>query len=875
MFRHRRQDSDFSAEVEAHIERESERLRGQGLSDAEARAAARRAFGNIMQAEERFHESGRWQWVDQFRQDFGFAVRMLAKTPGFAAVAVITLALGIAVNATMFSMVSAFLLRRPPGRVPEHVIVVTSVSPSPGFQSDANPISAPNFLAWRQASRVFTDAAAADDSRRVSLTIGDQAESLRAAAISPNYFNVLGVSPAMGRAFVNGEDQPGHDHVVILSHELWERRFGSDPSIVGRSVRLNRENFDVVGVMPKEFRMLGFTPQLWTPLVLSATDQTTAARTDRSLYMFARLKLGTTVEQARAEAVALAQRAADTYPESEKGWSVAVRTLPDFLIYTFGIASALAVLMTTVGFVLLIACANVAGLLLARAAGRRRELAIRISLGAGRFRMVRQLLTEGLVIALLGGAAGLLLSFWGIHFLRASLTFNEAISAVELGLDWNVLWYVLGVSVACAVMCGMGPALSAARTDVNTSLKDESRAASGGRSRSRLRAVMVIGEVALAVALLVGTGLLISAILQIEHQALGFQADSLLTGSLTLDDANYKTSAKQITFVNDVIRRAGQIPGARAVAVASDLPATGASKVTLRLKGQEELPANQRLKAADFVVSTDFFGTAGIPLLRGRTFSETDSGTSPRVIVVNQEFVHRDLQDQEPLGKQVRLDVIGVAPVWSEIVGVVGNVKYYSEDPRMEPEVFEAYLQRPVQAMSLMVRTSSEPTGMASALRAAVAQVDGELPLSEVMTMRQVIERQKAGDPLFLQMLGSFAVLALILAAIGLYGLISYSVGQRKHEMGIRLALGATDGALLRMVLWQGIKMTVVGAAIGVAMALPLPKVFDSLFFGINVGEPWLYLAVPLAILVVATFATYIPARRAQKVDPMTALRVE
>ena len=825
--------------------------------------------------------------METLRSDLRLAIRMLLKKPGFTAAAVVTLALGIAVNATMFSMVSAFLLRRPPGREPERVAVVSSVNPAPGFQADANPVSAPNYFAWREANHVFAETAAADEYRTLSLSsqgslpaadqnaATGQPEALRSAAVSPNYFSVLGISPHLGRTFADGEDQQGRDHVAILSHELWERRFGSDASLIGRTVRLNRETYTVIGVMPPNFRLLGFTPQLWTPLVLTAADQTAAAHHERSLFLFARLKSGVTLEQARAEFTTLAHRAEENFPESEKGWGVAVRTLPDFLVYTFGIRSALAIMMTTVGFVLMIACANVAGLLLARAAGRRKELAIRIALGAGRLRIVRQLLTEGLVIAFLGGSMGLLLAYWGINFLRANLTFNEAISAVPLRLDWTVLLFALAVSLVSAVLCAIAPALNASRTDVNTSLKNESRAASAGRSQSRLRTVMVAGEIALALFLLIGTGLLIRGIYLIEHQHLGFQPDHLLTAGLTLDPAQYKDPSSQALFVRDVISRLQNVPGAEAVAAASDLPATGSNSVTLRIKDQPELPANQRLSTRDIVVTADYFHAAGIPVLRGRTFTEMDSATAPHVIVVNQEFVHRDLLDQEPLGKQIRLDVPGATPEWSEIIGVVANVKFYSEETRDDPEVYESFLQRPVPSFSLMVRASSDPNSLASAVRKVVAQVDGELPLARVMSMPAIIERQGAGNSVFVNMLGSFATLALILAAIGIYGLIAYSVGQRTHEIGIRMALGASNPDVLRMVLWQGIKMTAIGAAIGLLLALPLPKVFEAMFYGLHLSEPRLYIIVPVVIIAVAMLATYIPARRATRVDPMTALHQE
>jgi predicted permease len=875
LFRKDLRDAEFSSEMESHLQMHIEDNLRAGMSAEEARREALMKLGGVEQTKEMVRERRGLPLVEVLLQDLRHGVRMLLKNPGFTTVATATLALGIAVNATMFSLVSAFLLRRPTGREPERVAVVTSVNPAPSFQADANPVSAPNYLAWREANHVFADAAAADEYRIVNLTSQGQPEALRSAAVSPNYFSVLGVSPQLGRTFSDGEDQPGRDHVVILSHELWERHFGSDVSVIGSTVRLNRENCAVIGVMPASFHLMGFTPQLWTPLVLTAADQTAAARKDRSLYLFARLKPAVTLEQARAEMITLARRAEKNFPETEKGWGAAVRTLPDFLVYGFGMRSAIAIMMTTVGFVLMIACANVAGLLLARAAGRRKELAIRIALGAGRLRIIRQLLTENLLIAFLGGSMGLLLAYWGINFVRARMTFNEAISAVPLGLDMNVLLFTLVVSLLCALLCGLAPALNASRTDINTNLKDDSRAASPSRSHSRLRIVMVTGEVALALFLLIGTGLLFRGIFLIEHQNLGFQPDHLLTASVTLDDARYKDASQQTLFVRDLIARLQHIPSVTATAVASDLPATGPGSVTLRIKGQPELPANQRLSAIDSVVSPDYFQAAGIPLLRGRTFTEMDNTNAPRVVLVNQEFVHRHLRDQEPLGKQIRLDVIGATPEWSEIVGVVGNVKTYSEGTSDDPEAYEPFLQRPVPSFSLMVRASSDPNSLASALRNAVAQADAELPLDRVMSMPALIERQKGGDPFFVRVLGSFAVLALILAAIGIYGLVAYSVGQRTHEIGIRMALGAKNPDVFRMVLWEGMKMTAIGAAVGLAMALPLPKIFDAILYGLHLREPRLYLIVPIAILVVAMLATYIPARRATRVDPMVALRHE
>jgi len=808
-------------------------------------------------------------------QDLRYGLRQLVKNPGFSAVAVVTLALGIGINATMFSLVSSVLLRRAPGAEPERVAVVSGIDPGNAYQPDTATISIPNYLAWREANHVFTEMAAADEYRSASLTGQHESESLRSAVVSTNYFDVLGVTAQLGRTFVPVEDQSGRDHVVVLSHKLWERRFGADPSIVGRTIRLNRENYNVVGVMPKAFHFIGFLPELWTPLVITPDDRGVTAHKDRPLYLFGRMKPGVTIEQARSEFATLAHRAEKDFPESEKGWGATARTLPDFLVYGFGIRAGLAVMMTTVGFVLMIACANVSGLLLARAAARRKELAVRLSLGAGRPRIIRQLLTEGLIIALLGGSLGLLLAYRGIEIMRAAMRFNEAFDALGLKLDLNVILFTVGVSVSCALLCALAPALKASRADITTGLKDESRSASSGRSHARLRTVLVTGEIAMALFLLVGTGLLFVSIFRLEHQNLGFQTEHLLTAGVSLDAAKYKDADHQAAFVRDLLPRLQQIPGAQAVAVISDLPASGPGTVTVRIQGQPELPAGQVLTAADFVITPDFFRTSGMTVLRGRSFTEQDNGLAPRVIMVNQKFVDRYLAGEDPIGKQIHLEVTGTSTGWSQIVGVVNNVKRYAETSAEDPNVYEAFPQRPTSAFALMVRATGEPNSLIASLRNAVAQVDSELPLSRLMSMAAVINRQTGGDTFFSRALAAFAFLALVLAAIGIYGLIAYSVGQRTYEIGIRMAMGARSQDILRMIFRQGVRMAFIGGAIGLAMAIPLPKVFDAILIDANVHEPILYVVVPIVILAVAILATYIPARWAARVDPIDALRQE
>ncbi|MGB6690741.1 MAG: ABC transporter permease [Terracidiphilus sp.] len=874
-FSRRRRYNDLSASIHEHLAERIEELSEGGMPRPQAEHAARREFGNVALVEQRSREVWQWPAIESVWADVRFAIRQLIKSPGFTLTAVVTLALGIGVNATMFSLVSAFLMPHVPGRDPRSVVVVSSVNPDQSFLPDVNPVSAPNYLAWRADRRVFAEMAAADEFRTASISGKEQPEAIQYAAVSPNYFGVLTVSPVLGRTFLAGDDQPGRDHLAILSHGLWERRFGSDPSVVGRTIRLNREDYIVVGVMAADFNLMGVTPQLWTPLTLGPADKTAEARKDRSLYLFAKLAPGVTLPQARAEMKILAHQAERDFPATEKRWGAAVRTLPDFLVYEFDIRNALVVIMTTVGFVLLIACANVAGLLLTRAAGRQKELAIRASLGASRARVVRQLLTEGLVIALAGGAAGLLLTYYGIQVLRAALTFNDAISAVPVRLDANVLFFVLGVSLVSAVLASLAPALKASRTQINTDLRSEGRAATAGRSQSRLRATLVGGEIALALFLLIGASLLIHGVFMLEHQELGFRSDHLMTAGIVLDHARYSDPSRQTLFVRDLVPRLQQIPGVEFAAVTSDLPASGPGSVPVRIRGEPELPLNEQHKALNVVVTQDYFNVAGVPQLRGRVFTGIDDADSPQVVVVNQEFVHRFFKDRDPLGKQIQLDIKDVAPAWSEIVGVVSDVKNYSENTKVDPEVYQPFLQRPVASFSLMMRSSVEPNSLAPALRHAVAQIDSDLPLLHVMSMEGVIDSQRNGDPVFLRMMGTFALLALLLASIGIYGLVAYSVGQRTYEFGIRLALGAKGSDISWMILREGLKIAAIGSAVGLLAALPLPRLFDAMFGGIHFGAIEVYPAVAAAMLIAAMFATLGPARRAMHVDPTAALRNE
>ncbi len=868
---------EISALMSEHLAEKTDEFMAGGMSRVQAEQAAKREFGNVALIEQRSREVWQWPTAESVLFDVRFGVRQLIRSPGFTFTAVFTLALGIAVNATMFSLVSAFLLPRLPGHDAQSLVVVTSVNPDDAtFQADTNPVSAPNYLAWKKDSRVFSAMAAGDEYRAGSLSgPGQQPEAVSYAAVTPNYFSVFGVAPQLGRSFLSGEDQPAHDHVLILSHGLWERRYGSDPSVIGRTVRLNREDYTVAGVMAADFRLTGFIPQLWIPLALTAKDGAPDARKDRSLYLFARLAPGVTLEQARAGMSVAAQEAQHDFPAMENRWGAAVRTLEDFLVHNFGIRSALAIIMTVVGFVLLIACANVAGLLLTRSVGRQKELAIRMSLGARRARIVRQLLTEGLMIALPGGCVGLFLTCSGIRLLRAGLNFNEAMSAVPVSLDKNVLIFAAAVSLLCAVLSSLLPALKASRSEVSSELKNDSRGASPGRSHNRLRLVLVAGEIAIALFLLIGSGTLIRGAYLLDHQELGFSHDHLLTAGILLDQARYADASKQIRFVRALRPQLEQIPGVQEAAIVSDLPASGSSRTTIHIKGRPESRSNDQLMANDVMVTPGSLHVAGVPLLRGRAFTEADDAAAPRVVLVNQEFVHRYFQDQDPVGRQIKLDAPDAAPAWSTIIGVAADIKSFSEDPRVDPEVYEAFLQRPVSSFSLMLRSNVDPDTLAPEVRAAVARLDAELPLLRVMSMDEVIDSHRNGNPLFEGLLATFGFLAILLAAIGIYGLIAYSVGQRTHEIGIRMALGARASDISRMILQDGLKVAAAGSAIGFVTALPLPKIFNSIFPGVQFGAPGVYPVVLGFMLIVALGATLVPARRASRIDPTAALRSE
>jgi predicted permease len=876
LFSRRRLYGDLSEEIRGHLEEKIEELVAGGMSRKEAEAAARREFGNVTLTEEDSRTVWRWPSIEDFLMDLRYGARMLRKNPGFTAIAVFTLALGIAANATIFSFVSAVTFRKPTVSDPDRLMVVYGTNPTHEWGTYQNPVSAPNFFTWKNENRVFSDLAAANVLETADLTGQGEPERVSARSVTANYFSILGVSPALGRTFAAGEDQNGNDHVVVLSQELWEHRYGSDPKLIGAIVHVNGESYTVIGVMPAGFLLPAFQAQLWRPLILNPAQQSAAARENRKLFLFARLKLGVSTKQAQADIGALGRLAAEAFPVAEKSWGAATLTLQEFTIQYFDWGPILVMLVCVVGFVLLIACANIAGLFLARAAGRGKEIAIRVAIGAGRGRMIRQLLTEAGLIALLGGGLGLVLTFWGARVLQSAFSYNEAMRAQQPRVDANVLFFAAAISILAAVLFGLAPALQARTVHVYTILKNDSATVSAGRRRSRMRSMLVAGEVALAVFSLTGAGLMIKGIYDDLYADLRFDPQNLLTAQITLPDARYGNEAKQAAFFYELLGKLRALPGAETAAVTSDMPGIGAGTRTFRLKGQEPTPAGERPRAQYYTVSSDYLRTADIPLIAGRGFTKEDGPNAPPVALVNESLARQFFPKGDVLGKQILIDTGNAnEKLWREIVGVVPATCKCQLFQLPHSEIYEPFLQKPGVDAYVMLRANSNPDSFAPGLREAVWALDKDQPIVGVMSMQQRRSRELGGAPMLQTMLGIFAGLALILAAVGLYGLVAYSVGQRSQEIGIRMTLGAGKQDVFRLMVGDGMKLALIGVAIGLVGAFPLPLAFGSLFQGFHIASSWIFVLVSTLMGGVVVLACYVPARRAMHLDPMVALRYE
>jgi putative ABC transport system permease protein len=796
--------------------------------------------------------------------DLRYGARMLMKKPGFTLIAVMTLALGIGANTAIFSIVNAVLLKSLPFAEPDRLIRLFESNPQRGWPEFS--ASAPNFKDWQRQQSVFEQLAALE-LWAFNLTEGEP-ERVAGTRVTANLFPLLGVTPALGRSFLREEEQAGRHRVVMLSHGLWQRRFGGNPDLLGKTIQLSGEGHTVVGIMPPNFQLTG-NANVWVPLVLDpATEPWRANRANHNLLVIGRLKPGVSFAQAQAHMDGIARQLEQQYPASNAGWGIRLRTVYDWIIPE-NVQTALLVLLGAVGFVLLIACANVANLFLARATLRQREVAIRSALGASRRRVVQQFLTESGVLALLGGGAGVLLAMWGVDVLVTRAPINIP-RLTEAAVDRRVLVFSLGVSLLTSLLFGFVPALQASRPNLSEAFKEGGRTSPSG-ARHRVRSVLVVAEIALALVLLVGAGLLIQSFVRLQNVSLGFNPENVLTLQMALPTAQYREPEKRTAFYAQLVERLRSLPGVMGAAAISQVPFQGGNwAMEVAIEGREASP-QEALSADARAVTPNYFRTMGIPLLQGRDFTEHDGPDSTNMII-SEEMARRFWPNENPIGKRFRP---GVRNPWMTVVGVVGNVRNLSlnQDPR--PAFYFSSAQLGFDAMAIVVRAAGNPENLIAAVRGEVAVLDKALPISAVRTMQTILSTAAGQSRFQTMLLGLFAALALILATVGVFGVISYSVSQRTHEIGIRVALGAGRRDVLRLVVGQGMILAVIGVAIGVAGALALTRVMKGLLYGVSPTDPTTFALISLLLTGVALLASYIPARRATKVDPMVALRYE
>jgi predicted permease len=873
--------SELSAEIREHLEEKIEELAAQGMSREQATHVARREFGNITLTEETSREVWRWSSVEDLFLDVRYALRVLRKNPGFTTVAIVTLALGIAANTTIFSAVNGSMLRRPRIKDPARVVVVVTIDPSrEKWGWDRQPVSAFDFMAWREQNRSF-ETMVASETEEFTLSGEGEPERVLGLRVSTDYFQVLGADAVLGRTFLADEGQSGRNRVVILSHGFWQHRFGSNSKVIGHVVRLNRENYTVIGVMSSHYRIGVYSgPELWTPLVFPPESLLPTARGNRSLEVMARLKSGASIETARAEMVALAQRSEQAHPGTSKGWSASAMSIQHFIADEFGVGMRLQMGITL--FVLLIACVNVASLQLARGAERQTEFAVRTALGASRFRLVRQSLVESLLIALAAGGLGLLLASWGVRLFRRGLSSIADVSSIarEVTIDQTVMLFTLGISAFAAVLFGLVPAVRQTASGLHLSLKEGGRAISQSKARHRTQSMLVTAQIALALVLVIAAGVFVQEFLDRVHAGFGISSNQVLTANISLSNAGHKDPSKQAAFFQEAIQRVDALPGVISAGATSTLPLGDYERtVTFSIEGRPALSRSERARTTYFAISPGYLRTLGIPLIRGRSFLSSDSAQALPVALVNEAFVRRHFPNEDSIGKRLRLDTDSLdRPNWSEIVGVVGDVRGSFEQRKYAPQVYEPYPQNSSSVMTLVLRTGSDPAAFAPMLRRAVWSLDKDQPITSVQTMNEVMVQSGAVMWVTNILIGTFAGLGLALAAVGVFAVMAYAVAQRTHEIGIRMALGARKSDVLRMLVKKGMVLGAVGIGGGLALAAPLVwfklGLVNDDFMPFDQRGP-VFLAAALLIWLTALLASYVPARRAMHVDPLVALRHE
>jgi len=805
--------------------------------------------------------------LEDIRQDMRFGLRVLFKNPGFTLVAVIALALGIGANTAIFTVVNAVLLRPLPYKDPEQLMMIWEDAAKVGFRH--NVPSPANFLDWRNRSQLFA-AMAATHRATFNLTGAGDPERIDGRRVSANLFSLLGVEPQLGRVFATEEDQPGSNHVVVLSDHLWRRRFAADKSIVGKTLSLNGEAFTVVGVMPARFEFPTRDDELWVPMAF--TTEEAADRGNHYLEVIGRAKPGITLQQLQAEMNMIAGGLQQQYPDTNSNVGVTVIPLHEDLVGD--IKPALLMLLGAVGFVLLVACANVANLLLARAAVRQKEIAVRLALGASRWRLVRQFLTESLLLAAFGGICGLALSFTALTVLKGFIP-EKIAQANSITIDAKVLLFTLLISIVTGLIFGLAPAVQ--RSELNDVLKEAGREGSGERRGNRIRSLLVVAEVAVSLILLIGAGLLINSFMRLRNLDPGFRTDHLLTMSIVLPESKYPKRSARAAFYNAVLRRVEALPGVTSAGVTNWIPLVfQGDNVPISIEGRPNPVVSERPNAATRIINPHYFSALGIRLLKGRNFDDRDTVTSIPVSVISEEMARRFWPAEDPIGKRFTPGDPTRPDQWIQVIGVVNDIRQVELTAQPPPQMYLTYEQVGFfPPRYLVVNTDVEPESLVASVRQAVWEVDKDQPVSSIATMEEVLSVSIARQRFSMLLLAIFAAVALALAAVGIYGVMSYSVTQRTHEIGIRMALGAQTGAVLKLAVGYALKLVLAGVVIGLVVAFALTRIMSSLLFGVTPTDPTTFGLISLILLVVALVASYIPARRATKVDPVIALRYQ
>jgi putative ABC transport system permease protein len=814
-----------------------------------------------------------WE-MSALTQDLRYALRTFLNSPGSTVVAIVVLSLGIGASVAIFSVTNAILFRSLPYKDPERVVFVWENKLSKAMRQES--LSPADFKDFQTRNQVF-DRMGAIRSQSSVLTGGELPERIETAAVSPGVFEILGMEPVLGRSFASDEDQPDKNHVAILSAGLWQRRFGRDPNILGKKLSLDSGSYTVVGVAPPQFRLPENRSELWIPYTPEPADFLPSNRAVRFLHVLGHLKPAVSLERAQSEMRIWAEQLAREYQDTNVGYSVDLVPLREQLIGD--IRATLWMLMAAVAAVLLIACVNVAHLLLARAAAREKEIAVRTALGANPSRLVRQLLTESVLLAVIAGAVGLLLAYWGTWIL-AKLVPAGLSQGDEIQMDWRVLGFTLGVSILTGVAFGMAPALACTRSNLNLVLRSGGRGGTGGRTRSRVRDTLLVCEVASSAALLMGAGLLIRSLLRLQEVNPGFRADHVLTMQLALPQARYP-GLKIGLFYEQLLGRIAQLPGVQTAGISRFLPLSGSdASLNFQIEGQPRLGTADQPRAKYRTASGGYFEALGIPLHRGRLFDSRDNQKTPKVVIINETAVRRYWPNDNPIGKRILSGFDDDR--WSTIIGVVGDVKHAGLDADTNPETYYQYLQIPPEVMNfaestmaLVIRTSADPAAMTSSVRGELRTLDPSLPVFDVHVMQDLLYSSIAQPRFRTFLIGTFAGLALVLATLGLYGVVAYSVSQRTTELGIRVALGAQPGRILKLVVFHAAGLAALGLGIGIAATLAGSRIISRFLFGVSATDPITLGATCLIILLVAVTASLVPALRAAKIDPAIALRAE